>query len=123
MGKILKIGRELRMTAQIGDYDKDYIILDMGSNVNILKIHTWKSMGKPKLNWSPIQLRIENQSQVLPIGRLNQVPVKVEGLRTHAYFEETKIIDDTNPYLALLGINWEINNQTIINIKANNIVI
>ena len=31
-----KTGRELRMNAQIGDYDMDYIILDLGSNVNIL---------------------------------------------------------------------------------------
>ena len=31
-----KNGRELRMTAQIGDYDMDYIILDLGFDVNIL---------------------------------------------------------------------------------------
>ena len=31
-----KMGRELRMTAQIGDYDMDYIILDLGSDINIL---------------------------------------------------------------------------------------
>ena len=34
--KKFKIGRELRMNTQIGDYDMDYIILDLGSNVNIL---------------------------------------------------------------------------------------
>ena len=31
-----KTGCKLRMTTQIGDYDMDYIILDLGSNVNIL---------------------------------------------------------------------------------------
>ena len=31
-----KTGRELRMTVHIGDYDMDYIILDLGSEVNIL---------------------------------------------------------------------------------------
>ena len=31
-----KTGRELRMNTQIGDYDMNYIILDLGSNVNIL---------------------------------------------------------------------------------------
>ena len=36
VGKILNIGRELRMNSQIGDYDMDYIILDLGSDVNIL---------------------------------------------------------------------------------------
>ena len=34
--KKFKMGRELRMTAEIGDYDMDYIILDLGSDVNIL---------------------------------------------------------------------------------------
>ena len=34
--KKCKTGRELRMNAQIGDYDMDYIILDLGSDVNIL---------------------------------------------------------------------------------------
>ena len=32
----LKTGRKLRMTAQIGDYDMDYIILNLGFDVNIL---------------------------------------------------------------------------------------
>ena len=31
-----KTRHELRMTAQIGDYDMDYIILDLGSDINIL---------------------------------------------------------------------------------------
>ena len=31
-----KMGHELRMSAQIGDYDMDYIILELGSVVNIL---------------------------------------------------------------------------------------
>ena len=34
--KKFKMGHELRMTTQIGDYDMDYIILDLGSDVNIL---------------------------------------------------------------------------------------
>ena len=36
IGKRLKTGRELRMTTQTGDYNMDYIILDLGSNVNII---------------------------------------------------------------------------------------
>ena len=43
--------------------------------------------------------------------------VEFEGLRTYANFKEIGIVDDTNPYPALLGIDWEIDNQTIINFK------
>ena len=46
VGKILKTGRGLRMTVQIGDYDMDYIILDLGSYVIILTTQAWESMGK-----------------------------------------------------------------------------
>ena len=43
----LKTGRELRMIVQIGDYDMDYIILDIGSDINILTRHTCEIMNKP----------------------------------------------------------------------------
>ena len=66
---------------------------------------------------SPLQLLLSNQAKVLPIGRLSNVIVDVEGLRTYEDFEVIKIVDDINPYLALLGIDWAIDNQKIINFK------
>ena len=95
----------------------DYTILYLGSNVNILTRKTWESMNKLQLDCSPIQLRLANQSKVLPIGILTQAPVEVKGLRTYADFKVIDIADDTNLYLALLGFDWEIDNQTIINFK------
>ena len=56
--------------------------------------------------------------KVLPIGRLSQVPVDIEGLRTFIDFEVINIVDDTNPYPTLLGIYWAIDNQMIINFKT-----
>ena len=43
--------------------------------------------------------------------------MEVKGLRTYAEFKVIDIFYDTNPYPALLGIDWEIENQTIINFK------
>ena len=63
-------------------------------------------MGNPPLEWSPIQLRLANQEKVLPIGRLSQVQVDIEGLRTFANFEVINIVYDTKPYPTLLGIDW-----------------
>ena len=40
--------------------------------------------------------------------------MEVEGLRTYADFKVIDIVDDINPYPALLGIDWETDNQTII---------
>ena len=50
VNKKFKTLHELRMTAQIEDYDMDYIILYLGSDVNILMRQTWESMGKPHLD-------------------------------------------------------------------------
>ena len=74
-------------------------------------------MGKPRMDRSPLQLLLSNQAKVLPIRWLSNVIVDVEGLRTYAEFEVINIVDDTNPYPALLGIDWAIDNQTIINFK------
>ena len=51
--KKFKMGRELRMTTQIGDYDMDYIILYLGLDVNILTQQTYERMGNSCLDWSP----------------------------------------------------------------------
>ena len=78
-------------------------------------------MGKPPLEWSPIQLRLTNQEKVLPIGRLSQVQVDIEGLHTFADFEVINIVYDTNSYPTLLGIDWAMENKTIINFKRRTV--
>ena len=52
----LHIGMEMRLTAQIGEYKMDQVILDLGLNVNVLPKKTWECMGRFTLQWSPIQL-------------------------------------------------------------------
>ena len=59
--KYIRTGKEMQLNAQIGDYEMDEVILDMGSEVNVLTKQTWELMGKPKLRYSPIQLRLANQ--------------------------------------------------------------
>ena len=58
-----KNGKEMRMNVQIGDYEVDSVILDLGLDVNILTKKTWKLMGNPMLGWSSIQLHLENQAR------------------------------------------------------------
>ena len=108
----------MRLHAQIGYYDMTDIILDLGSKLNVLTSwQTWEQMGKPKLEWSPIQLRLANQQKIVPLGRFPSVPVDIDGVSTLADFEVIEINDDSNPYLALLGIEWEIDNSAVINLK------
>ena len=68
VNRVRRIGREMRLHAQIGEYDMTDIILDLGSEVNVLTKQTWEQMGKPTLEWSPIQLRLANQQRIIPLG-------------------------------------------------------
>ena len=63
-----RTSREMRLNAQIGEYDMTDVILDLGSEVNVLTKQTWEQMGKPTLDWSPIQLRLANQQRIVPLG-------------------------------------------------------
>jgi hypothetical protein len=51
-----RMGREFKMTVELKSYEKDNVMLDLGSNVKILPKKSWELMGKPNLVWSPIQL-------------------------------------------------------------------
>jgi hypothetical protein len=103
----------------IGSYEMDEVVLDLGSEVNVMTKQTWEIMAKPKLAFSPIQLRLVNQQRVIPLGHLSSVLVDLDGVRSLADFEVIEIIDDSTPYPALLGINWAFDNQVIINLKKN----
>jgi len=40
-----RIGREMRLTVEIGEYEMDQIILDLGSDANVLPKQTWERIG------------------------------------------------------------------------------
>jgi hypothetical protein len=74
-------------------------------------------MRKPKLIYSPISLRMDNQQVVSPFGILEHVPVDIDGVRTFVDFEVIEIVDDSCPYPALLSIDWAFNNSIIVDLK------
>ena len=80
----------MRLHAQIGEYDMTDIILDLGSEVNVLTRQTWEQMGRPTLEWSPIQLRLDNQQKIVPLGRFPSVPVDIDGVNTLEDFKSLK---------------------------------
>ena len=55
-----KTGKDMRMNIYIGDYKVESIILDLGSDVNILTKKTWQLMGNLTLEWLSVQLRLSN---------------------------------------------------------------
>lgn len=95
----------------------DNIVLDLGSDVNVLPKKTWEMMGTPKLVWLPIQPRLSNYQKIIPFGRLESVPIDIDGVRSNVTFEVIELVDDSNPYPALLGLDWAFYNLSIVNLK------
>jgi hypothetical protein len=54
---------------------------------------------------------------VSSFGRLEHVPIDIDGVRTFVDFEVIEIVDDSIPYPMLLGINWAFNNSTVVDLK------
>ena len=55
-----RTGREMRLTTQVGEFEMDEVILDLGIDVNVLTKQTWEKMGSPNLARSPIHLHLAN---------------------------------------------------------------
>ena len=51
----------MKLTAQIGEFEMDEVVLDLGSKVNVLTKQTWQQMSSLQLEISPIHLRLANQ--------------------------------------------------------------
>ena len=112
----LRTEREMRLIAQIGEYEMDRVILDLESDANVLP------MGRPMLQWSPIQLRMANQQKILPMGRLQGVTMDIEGVSTQTDFEVIEIVDDSNSYPVLLGRDWATDMNGVINLKIQKMI-
>jgi hypothetical protein len=94
-------------------------MLDLGSDVKILPKKTWEALGKPRLTYFPIQLRMEIQYYIFSIGRLENVEIDVVGVNTIDDFEVIEIMGDKDPYPALLGIDWAYENYAVIDLKKD----
>jgi hypothetical protein len=117
LSKKRRTNKELHLNSQIGEYDIDYVVLDLGSKVNVMTKQTWALMGKPKLIYSHIRLRMANQQAISPFGILEHIPMDIDRVRTISYFEVIEIVDDKCPYPVLLGIDWAFNNSTVVDLK------
>jgi hypothetical protein len=81
-------------------------MLDLGSDVNILPKKTWEALGKPRLTYSPIQLRMENQYCIFPIGRLENMEIDVAGVKIVVTLKSLRSWETRTPtlcYLASIG--------------------
>ena len=58
-----------------------------------------------------------NYQKILPMGRLQGIMVDIDSSSTLEDFEVIESVDDNNPYLVLLGIDWAMDMNGVINLK------
>jgi len=63
-----------------------------------------------------------NQQKIIPTRRLQGITVDIERMSMLAYFEVIEIVDDNNPYPALLGIDSATDMNRVINLKKRKII-
>jgi hypothetical protein len=107
---------------KIGEYYMVKIILDLGFDVNMLPKKTWELMGENNLVWSLVRLRLVNQHKIVLIGRLTRVHVNIDGVHNMVEFEVIDILDDSQPYPALMGLEWDFDDQVIIKFKRREMI-
>ena len=74
-------------------------------------------MGNPTLGWSLVHLRLANQAKVQPIGRVLNLVVDIEGMKTCVDFDVIEVVGDGGSYPTLLGIGWANDSMAVINFK------
>ena len=79
-------------------------------------------MGEPRLGWWTIQIWMANQQNIIPLGRLTKVVVDIAGIRVNVDFEVIQIVEDADPYPALLGLDWATDMGGIINLKRRSMI-
>jgi len=63
-----------------------------------------------------------NQQKIIPMGRLQGITMDIEGASALENFEVIEIFYDDNTYPMLLGINWAIDMNGVINLKKRKII-
>jgi hypothetical protein len=66
-----------------------------------------------------IHLRMAKQYCIFPIGSMESVEIDFVGVKTIDDFEVIEIMEDKDPYPALLGIDWANENYAVINLKKD----
>jgi len=110
-------GREFILNAHIDDYNISNVMIDLGSDINILPKKTWEAIGKPKLIYSPIQFCMDNQYCIYIFERLKNIEVDLDGVKTILEFKFIEIMGEKDSYPTLLGIDLAYENYDFMDLK------
>jgi hypothetical protein len=109
------------MPCMIGSETVDNALCDLGASVSLLPLSLFKRMGIGELKPTVIELKLADRSTMKPIGFVEDIPVKIEGIYIPTDFLVIDIEEDEDipiilgrPFLATAG--------ALIDVKLGRIV-
>ena len=91
---------------EIKGYHVRQVVLDFGSQVNIMTRDTWDQFGRPQLYESGVYLKLADQGLIEPIGLWRSVDTTIKGISTKIDFEIIDPKKGSSSFLALVGRPW-----------------
>ena len=106
---------------EIEGYHVRQVILDFGSQVNIMTRDTWEQLGRPRLNESGIYLKLADQGLIEPISVWCNVNTTIKGITTKFDFEIIDLKEGSISFPALVGRPWGQNMKASISLDKERI--
>jgi len=105
----------------IGSETIDKALCDLGASVSLLPLSLFKRMGIGELKPSEMTLKLVDRSTIQPVGFVEDIPVKIEGIYIPAYFMVVEIEEDPDVPM-ILGRHFLTTVRAIIDVKNGRIV-
>ena len=83
------------------------VVLDFGSQVNILTKDTWEKHGWPQLVKSEYYLKLSDQGLIEPLGLCRNIETTLIGISVRIKFKVIEPREGSKSYLALVGWPWD----------------
>jgi len=97
------------------------VIIDFGSQVNILPRETWIRLGKLSLQPTMNFLKLADQRFIESIGTLKSVITYIMEILIRVNFEVINLVEGILSYLTLVGIPWGRNMRAMISLERDRI--
>ena len=106
---------------EIEGYHFWQVVLDFGSQVNIMTQDTWEQLGRPWLYESGIYLKLADQGLIEPIGVWENVDTTIKGISTKVNFEIIDPREGSSAFPALVGRPWGRKMKALISLDKERI--
>ena len=121
MGSNIQNDFDPQVDLQINELFIPKVVLDFGSQVNILTKSTWEKLGRPKLIKSEYYLKLADQGLIEPLGLCKNIETTIMGIIVTTDFKVIEPKEGSKSYPALVDQTWERKMKANISLEKDRI--